>query len=203
MNFRLNTKRNSISKRFTFTTIAVVILIAVGFSLLQGENRFFASTINLNKTVTLQTSKGNITIELFESQVPALTENFYWLAKSGKYNNVPFHRVIDGFMIQAGDFENQDGTGGSGFKTKYLPDEFTEGLTHTRGVVSMANKGPDTNGSQFFIVQEDATFLDGRHSIIGQVIRGMEVVDTIAKAETDLTDRPVEDILIKKATTNR
>lgn len=104
-------------------------------------------------------------------------------------------------MIQTGDFENGDGTGGYSYKGPgtSIEDEFAKGLSHKRGTVSMANRGPNTGGSQFFIVQaEDGTpWLDGKHSIFGQVTAGMDIVDRIATAEKDINDRPVEDVLIE------
>jgi len=99
-------------------------------------------------------------------------------------------------MIQGGDFENFDGTGGQSFWGGNFEDEFVEGLSHVRGSVSMANRGPDTNGSQFFIVHKDSQFLDGRHSVFGHVVEGMEVVDKMAQQKTNLMDAPLGDIKI-------
>ena len=187
-----------INWKFILITILMIIIIIVGIKV-SDTGKLGASLISSKQTITLQTNQGDIVIELFEKEAPNLSDNFYWLAKSGKYNNTIFHRVIDGFMIQGGDFENSDGTGGTGFKQKYVLDEFSESLSHTRGMVSMANKGPDTNGSQFFIVQQDAEFLDVRHSIFGKVVSGMEIVDKIASVTTDLNDKPKRDIVIKRA----
>jgi cyclophilin family peptidyl-prolyl cis-trans isomerase len=145
----------------------------------------------------LHTNQGDIIMELYRDKVPELTKNFTELVRSGKYNGTIFHRVIDGFMIQGGDYERFNGTGGKSYTGGYLKDEIVPGLTHTRGVVSMANKGPNTNGSQFFIVQNDAKFLDGRHSIFGQVTEGMDIVDKIAKMPKDELDAPIERIVIR------
>ncbi|MFA5948394.1 MAG: peptidylprolyl isomerase [Candidatus Gracilibacteria bacterium] len=151
---------------------------------------------------TLTTNKGTIKMFFYTKLVPETTKNFLELAKAGKYDGSIFHRVIDGFMIQGGDFEKKNGMGGYSYKGKgtYLKDELVKGLSHLRGAVSMAKTAmPDTAGSQFFIVnaQEGTTFLDGKHSIFGFVYEGMDVVDAIAKAEKDAYDMPLKDIVIK------
>lgn len=153
---------------------------------------------------TISTDKGDIKIKIFVDKVPEIAKNFIELAKSGKYDNVPFHRVIEGFMIQTGDFNNQNGTGGYSYKgagTK-LDDEIAKDLSHIKGAVSMANAGPNTNGSQFFIVTGDkgATFLDGKYSLFGQVIEGQDVADAISKVETGPMDKPVTPIKMIKVT---
>ncbi len=173
-------------------------IVVVGFILyFSGLGKFLqTSMIFVPETVTLETNLGDIEIRLLPEEAPKLARNFAELAKAGKYNGTIFHRVIKGFMIQGGDFENADGTGGTSSSGKELKDEFSQNLSHVRGAVSMANHGPDTNGSQFFIVQEDAQFLDGRHSIIGQVTSGMDTVDRIAEEKTDLNDRPINAVTI-------
>lgn len=122
-------------------------------------------------------------------------------ANEGNYDGVPFHRVIEDFMVQTGDFENKNGTGGYSYEGpgKYLKDEFGEGLSHKYGAVSMANAGPNTGGSQFFIVQkQDGTnWLDGKHAIFGYAFDGMDVVDEIAGVETASMDRPKNEIVIE------
>jgi len=150
-----------------------------------------------NEQIVLHTNQGDITIKLYSEKIPKATENFRTLAKEGKYDNTIFHRVIKGFMIQGGDFENHNGTGGQSIWGKEFNDEFSEGLSHVRGAVSMANRGPNTNGSQFFIVQQDATYLDGGYTIFGHVTAGMDVVDKIANTQTDYMDKPLEDIKIE------
>jgi len=147
-------------------------------------------------TATLSTTKGDITIELFMDKVPTIAGNFEKLASAGMYENVDFHRVIEGFMIQGGDFENGNGTGGHAFGGGELNDEIVAELSHTRGMVSMANRGPNTNGSQFFIMHADAPQLDGGYSIFGRVTDGMDVVDAIATTETGYMDKPVEAVTI-------
>lgn len=156
-----------------------------------------------DQVATLKTTEGEIKIFFFDELAPETVKNFTEHAKAGRYNGVPFHRVIDEFMIQTGDFETGQGYGGYSYEGPgtNLADEFGEGLTHLRGAVSMANKNaPNTGGSQFFIVQraEGTKSLDGKHAIFGFVYDGMDVVDAIATTETDFEDRPVEDILIEE-----
>ena len=136
---------------------------------------------------TLETSKGTIVIELFRDEAPKAVENFITLANKGFYNGLVFHRVIPGFMIQGGDPDG-DGTGGPGYT---FEDEFVPELHHdSAGVVSMANRGPDTNGSQFFITLGATPWLDGKHTIFGRVVEGLDVVEQIGKVERDGNDRP-------------
>lgn len=149
------------------------------------------------KNVVLHTSEGDITIKVLPKSAPQTVESFWKLARDGKYDNVPFHRVIKDFMIQTGDFTNKNGTGGKSWFGKPMKNEIDPTLTHKRGMVSMANAGPDTNGSQFFIVHKDSTFLDGSYSIFGEVVKGMDVVDKIATTKTLPGDRPVKEIDIK------
>ncbi len=185
-------------KNFLFGLAVAGLAVAGGFfynSDMAGN--LWASISDEKDVVTLQTNFGDIKIKVYRRRAPGISKNFITLAETGKYDGVVFHRVIDGFMIQGGDFENGNGTGGSSAKGGYIKDEFAKGLSHVRGSVSMANKGPNTNGSQFFIVQQDSPFLDGRHSIFGQVLDGMDVVDRISKTKTDLSDRPLEDVIIE------
>ncbi len=149
----------------------------------------------------MKTSHGDVNIILYTEKAPETVKNFVEHSKAGKYDGVGFHRVIDNFMIQGGDFENRNGTGGYSYKGPgtSLEDEFGEGLSHLRGALSMANAGPDTGGSQFFIVQRDGgtPTLDGVHAIFGYVYDGMGTVDKIAKLDTDYNDKPTEDVLIE------
>jgi len=150
-------------------------------------------------TVTLETNKGNIVINLY-SDMPITTGNFEKLAKDGFYDNVIFHRVIDGFMIQGGD-PTGTGSGGPGYN---IEDEFTHagGNKNNRATISMANAGPNTGGSQFFINLVDNNFLDSKHPAFGKVVEGMDIVDAIAKVPKDANDKPLEDVVIIKATVN-
>ncbi|MEK6888819.1 MAG: peptidylprolyl isomerase [Nanoarchaeota archaeon] len=146
--------------------------------------------------VKLETNYGDIVIELY-SDMPLTSENFEKLVNEGFYDGIVFHRVIDGFMIQGGDPKG-DGTGGPGYTIK---DEFTHsgGNRNIRGTISMANAGSNTGGSQFFINLVDNNFLDKKHPAFGIVVSGMDVVDEIAKVETDGNDRPIESVIIEKA----
>ncbi len=153
-----------------------------------------------DEVAVIQTSKGDITVRLFPEAAPETVKNFKELATYGKYKDVKFHRVIEDFMIQTGDFERGDGTGGYSYKGEgtSIEDEFHPDLTHLKGALSMANSGPDTNGSQFFIVHADegTPHLNNKHSVFGQVIDGLEVVDEIASVRVDSSDRPTDKITI-------
>lgn len=130
--------------------------------------------------VTIATSKGDIELELYPEHAPLTVNNFVFLARDGFYNGVSFHRVIADFMIQGGD-PTGTGRGGPGYR---FEDELDDNpLRHERGVISMANAGPNTNGSQFFITHAPQPHLDGRHTVFGKVTAGMEVVDTIAQGD--------------------
>lgn len=154
---------------------------------------------NTMPIVKIQTTKGDITIELFNNDAPKTVANFLTLVNKGFYDNVIFHRVISGFMIQGGD-PTGTGRGGPGYQFADELDSKTASYQagYVRGVVAMANSGPNTNGSQFFIMHQDYP-LDHNYTIFGKVTAGMEVVDAIATSKTDATDRPLEEIKIKKA----
>ena len=153
-------------------------------------------TANTNTKVKLETNYGDIVIELY-SKMPITSGNFIKLVEKGFYDGVIFHRVIDEFMIQGGD-PTGTGMGGPGYEIK---DEFTRSDldNNDRGTISMANAGPNTGGSQFFINLVDNNFLDGKHPVFGKVIQGMNVVDKIAKVETNSQDKPLKDVKIIKA----
>jgi peptidyl-prolyl cis-trans isomerase B (cyclophilin B) len=143
---------------------------------------------------TLHTNHGTIAIELFDDDAPKTVENFLKLARDGFYNGVIFHRVIPDFMVQGGD-PTGTGSGGPGYQ---FEDEFNDNKV-VRGALAMANAGPDTNGSQFFIVTtEAASWLDGKHTVFGRVTDGMDVVDAISALETDARDRPRDDVVIER-----
>ncbi len=152
------------------------------------------------KMLTMHTTLGDIQFKLFPEEAPKTVENFIGLAKKGKYDGTIFHRVIENFMVQGGDYENFNGTGGSSLWGKDFEDEFSPKLSNLRGMISMANRGPGTNGSQFFIIHKDATYLDGRHSVFGQITKGMDVLDKIATTKTNRMDQPLEDIKIESIT---
>jgi len=132
-----------------------------------------------NRTAILETTKGTIKFELYETEAPITTKNFIDLTQKGFYNGLTFHRVIRGFMIQGG-CPKGDGTGGPGYSIR---DEFHPKLKHTKGAVSMANAGPNTGGSQFFITEAPQPHLDGKHSVFGQVKEGQNVVESIKKGD--------------------
>ncbi len=145
--------------------------------------------------VQLSTNKGDILIELFENR-PITTGNFVKLVSEGFYDGIIFHRVIEKFMIQGG-CPQGTGTGGPGYTIK---DEFTADNRNDRGTISMANAGPNTGGSQFFINLVNNNYLDKNHPVFGKVVSGMDVVDAIGKTKVGRNDRPKEDIVIQKAT---
>src|SRR6266496_3757102 len=143
---------------------------------------------------TMQTTAGPIVFELFDEDAPKTVENFRKLAADGFYDGLIFHRVIQDFMIQGGCPEGT-GTGGPGYT---FEDEFNDHKI-VRGALAMANAGPNTNGSQFFIVTTDAApWLDGKHTVFGRVTDGMDVVDSIEGTETDAADKPVADAVIER-----
>ncbi|MGB1658592.1 MAG: peptidylprolyl isomerase, partial [Longimicrobiales bacterium] len=153
--------------------------------------------IMANPTVTIETNHGTITAEMYMEQAPKTAGNFIDLAKKGYYDDLIFHRVIDGFMIQGG-CPDGTGRGGPGYT---IPDEFAAGLAHTdKGIFSMANAGPNSGGSQFFITLAATPWLDGKHAIFGHVTDGMDVVETIGKIETGFGDQPSEPVVMIKVT---
>ena len=149
----------------------------------------------VNRIAVFETNLGNFSVELFEDETPITTENFIDLAEKGFYDGVIFHRVIDGFMIQGGDPEGT-GMGGPGYT---IEDEFRDDLRFDgEGILAMANTGmPHTGGSQFFITLDKTPWLNGHHTIFGKVKEGMDVVRRIGHSETDMADRPLEDVVIK------
>lgn len=145
--------------------------------------------------VLFETNVGNIKIELFEDTMPATAGNFKKLVEKEFYDGTVFHRVIPDFMIQGGD-PTGTGMGGPGYNIK---DEFTKNNKNDRGTISMANAGPNTGGSQFFINVVNNNYLDKKHPVFGKVIEGMNIVDSISKAKTDRNDKPQNKIFIKSA----
>ena len=159
-----------------------------------------ASNVNADTkrpTATIDTPKGKIVVELYADKAPKTVANFTKLAKQGFFNNVIFHRVIPGFMVQGGD-PTGTGTGGPGYT---FEDEIAPDLKHdVPGILSMANAGPNTNGSQFFITLVPTPWLNGKHAIFGHVIEGQNVVDAIAASPRNAQDRPLTDIPMTSVT---
>lgn len=166
---------------------------------------------NKNPVAVFETTKGTFKLELFVDKSPITAGNFKDLVESGFYDNTKFHRIIKDFMIQGGDPNSKDdtkqnlwGTGGSG---SVIEDEFIEGLSNVRGSISMANSGPNSGSSQFFINVKDNTFLDwdkgnpsSKHPVFGEIVEGMDIIDSIVSSETGARDIPTEAIIIRKVT---
>jgi cyclophilin family peptidyl-prolyl cis-trans isomerase len=145
-------------------------------------------------SATIETNRGAIEVELHDADAPKTVENFVKLSRDGFYDGVVFHRVIPDFMIQGGD-PTGTGSGGPGYEFEDEPNRHRV----ERGALAMANAGPNTNGSQFFIVTADACpWLDGKHTVFGRVTSGMEVVDAISSVRTDSSDRPLEPVTIQR-----
>lgn len=171
------------------------------------ENESRYAIDNASKTmkevarVTMKTNFGKIELELFKGDAPKTVDNFIKLSSTGFYNGTKFHRVIKGFMIQGGDplsknnsLEDKWGTGGPGYK---FEDEIHANNKNVIGTISMANAGPGTNGSQFFINTADNDFLDTKHTVFGKVIKGMDIIAKIENTPTEGSDRPRDDVIIE------
>ena len=179
--------------------LGTIFLIKIGFVNNEDNNKNNNSIIT-NKMIKIETNKGDITLELFSNDAPKTVENFITLANKGFYDGVIFHRIISGFMIQGGD-PTGTGTGGPGYKFADELNPNTESYKrgYVRGTLAMANSGPNTNGSQFFIMHQDND-LPHKYTIFGKVVSGLETVDAIAGVEVNVNDRPLEDVIIKKVT---
>ena len=184
--------------------ILTLILGCKNGSTTQQKGDIVTQYMNGKDSVTvavIKTNMGTIEILLFDELVPKTVENFVGLAQKGYYNGIIFHRVIENFMIQGGD-PTGTGRGGESFWGKSFADEFNMELKHlTPGVLSMANAGPNTNGSQFFITLVPTPWLDGKHSIFGHVLKGMEVVEAIGKVATSQPfNKPLNDVVMETVT---
>lgn len=200
-----------------FLIITTFLLAGCGEKENQAENKLNQNN-NINNTsnmndgqlaapqegdiiAVVDTNHGTVKFKLFHEHVPQTATNFMELAKSGFYDGVVFHRIITDFMIQGGD-PTGTGMGGHSHKGKgtHVPDEFHDDLSHHYGAVSMANAGPNTGGSQFFIVQskDGTSWLNGHHSVFGQVFEGMDIIEKIAVVETDMRDKPHDDVVMEK-----
>ena len=179
--------------------IAIVIVIAVAVLYIGSntDDNQDNNTPNGNRIAVFGTTEGIIKIELYEDKAPITTGNFINLTNEEFYDGLIFHRVISGFMIQGG-CPYGTGTGDPGYS---IPDEFHDDLKHdSPGILSMANSGPNTGGSQFFITVVETSWLDGAHSVFGKVIEGMDVVNAISEVETDGSNKPLEDVTINSIT---
>jgi cyclophilin family peptidyl-prolyl cis-trans isomerase len=182
-------------QRKTLAIITVIVLLALAGGIVGG--RLMKTSKDSGTRVRLETSMGDITIRLYDQKAPATTDNFKTLVEKEFYDGTIFHRVIPGFMVQGGD-PTGTGTGGPGYKIK---DEFHPDLHHAKaGILSMANAGPNTGGSQFFITLAPTPWLDGKHAIFGEVVEGMDVVEAIVNVPRDRRDKPTQNVTIVKAT---
>ena len=181
------------NKTAIFLTL-ILLALFIGIFFFKGKITGGTIMTDENKQVLLQTSMGDITLEIY-NKMPITAGNFEKLVSQKFYDGVIFHRIIDGFMIQGGDPDGT-GRGGPGYTIK---DEFTQSNRNERGTISMANAGPNTGGSQFFINLVDNSFLDAKHPVFGKVVKGMDVIDKIAKVQTDANDRPLKEVKIIKA----
>lgn len=161
------------------------------------EKPNFSTTPIADEYAVFDTNMGTFKVRLFGSKVPITVKNFEYLTKKGFYNGLTFHRVIEGFMIQGGDPQG-NGMGGPGYE---IPDEFSKDLHFNQmGMLAMANRGPNTGGSQFFITLGPTDWLEGKHTIFGTVVQGMDVVEKIGKVRTDKHDKPKQDVVINSIT---
>lgn len=206
------------TRNIIFITLAVIFVVGMvwmnGKTTPQKENTPEPVTVSKESSITptpnttsmtiatITTNKGIITIELFTERAPKTVENFKKLANDGFYNGTRLHRVIKGFMIQGGDplskeasNQNRWGTGGPGYQ---FADEITPENKNDIGTISMANAGPNTNGSQFFINTANNNFLDTKHTAFGRVTSGIETVTAIENTATGVADRPLEDMIVEK-----
>jgi len=185
----------------TWKTLGLALFLLTVFTSTQKETAMAADAQNPTSSdivrVKIETTLGDIEVELYAKEAPQTVANFVKLTKSGYYDGIIFHRVIPEFMIQTGD-PTGTGTGGPGYA---FEDEFSPQLKHDKaGTLSMANSGPNTNGSQFFITDKPTPWLDGKHSIFGHVTQGIDVVHAIANAPRDGQDKPSETLSMTKVT---
>ncbi len=184
--------------------LTVSLLIITGVFFMTSESNAQAGIVQpvnpKNPVVTIETELGTIKAEIFEDKAPITSANFIKLVKEGYYDGIIFHRIIKDFMVQTGDPQGT-GMGGPGYTIK---DEFHPRLKHVgAGILSMANAGPNTGGSQFFITLVPTGWLDNKHAVFGQVIEGLDVVMKLGSVETGMYDRPVKTVSMKKVTVNQ
>jgi len=212
-------KKNKLALSLLILIVLVLVIASVYFVFIEmnkeeDENNNDGNSGDYGSSypvAVMQTNMGTIKIELYPDKVNITANNFITHAKNGYYDGLTFHRVIPDFMIQGGD-PNGDGTGGyaaeyhEGYgdpdqqSTWVIPDEFDEDLKNERGMISMANRGENTGGSQFFILVKDSPHLDNKHAVFGKIIEGMDVVDAISEVDTDSNDKPKNPVVISSIT---
>jgi len=185
------------SKRDNRKVFSIIIISIIGIIIILSLLLWSGNGASMNRIAVIETNMGTMELELFEDKAPITTSNFINLTDHGFYDGIIFHRIIDGFMIQGGD---PTGTGMGGSE-KTIPDEFHEDLKHdSKGILSMANRGPNTGTSQFFITLAPQPHLDGLHSVFGKVINGEDVLERIGSVQTGANDKPIEDVVMTKVT---
>jgi len=196
---------NTTGGRIAIFLVIILIIIGVIYFQFMNDEKLGEGSLSESEQgdVVLKTNQGEIELKLFADKAPVTVENFKKLVAEGFYNGVKFHRVIKGFMIQGGDPLTKDdsnstawGTGGPGYS---FADEIYQGNSNLTGTIAMANAGPDTNGSQFFINVVDNNFLDQKHTVFGKVIRGMDIVSKIENTAVGQSDVPIKPVIIESA----
>jgi len=196
---------NTTGGRIAIFLVIILIIIGVIYFQFMNDEKLEEGSLSESEQgdVVLKTNQGEIELKLFADKAPVTVENFKKLVAEGFYNGVKFHRVIKGFMIQGGDPLTKDdsnstawGTGGPGYS---FADEIYQGNSNLTGTIAMANAGPDTNGSQFFINVVDNNFLDQKHTVFGKVIRGMDIVSKIENTAVGQSDVPIKPVIIESA----
>ncbi|MCW4032551.1 MAG: peptidylprolyl isomerase [Candidatus Bathyarchaeota archaeon] len=179
------------NRRLIVSSILIFIIAISGVYLYSSSKPQTVDGIEANRIAVIETNVGTIEFELFEDKAPITTKNFIDLAEKGFYDGLIFHRIVGGFVIQGGD-PTGTGTGGTGYT---IPDEFHPELKHDSiGILSMANSGPDTGSSQFFITLAPATHLDNKHAVFGKLIKGEDVLLAIGSVKVDENDRPLTEV---------
>jgi len=178
----------------------IILFVGISSVKIQSQQQEKTTMKDLTVVAVIKTNMGTIEIELFEKQTPKTVENFMGLANKGYYDGVIFHRVIDNFMIQGGD-PTGTGRGGKSLWNNAFEDEIVDTLKFDKvGLFAMANSGPNTNGSQFFITTVKTPHLNGNHTIFGKVINGMDVVNAIGKVKVDPNSKPLKNVVMEKVT---
>lgn len=187
-------------KKLTSLIFMIILFVGISSVKIQSQQQDKTAMKETKTVAVIKTNMGTIEIELFEKQTPKTVENFIGLANKGYYDGVIFHRVIDNFMIQGGD-PTGTGRGGKSLWNNAFEDEIVDTLKFDKvGLFAMANSGPNTNGSQFFITTVKTPHLNGNHTIFGKVINGMDVVNAIGKVKVDPNSKPLKNVVMEKVT---